>query len=294
MQVAKSKIAAAVIIYNPDESVVSNIKTYASTLEKVYVFDNSINTSSIQSQLSAFDNIVLFQDFENKGIAERLNAACVQARADNFEWLLTMDQDSYFETGMFEKYMQLFIAFENKNTVAQFGCNNKEKGGTTDKHKVDFIHTELMITSGSLVNLAVNKIIGDFDTTYFIDQVDNDYCIRSLMANYSLIHFPNIFITHQFGNKVKRASIKTLYLIKKLKVVHPPLRCYYICRNLLYFLKKFEDQKFEAIEHIKKYTAHYLKQSQFYNGSYWKTKKYIAKAKNDFNTNRMGKIDGEY
>jgi rhamnosyltransferase len=294
VQLPKLKIAATVIIYNPDENVIFNIKSYSGYFDTVYVFDNSTNTSSIQKRIATLDNIEFFQDFENKGIAERLNSASKKASENNFEWLLTMDQDSFFEDGMFEKYLQLFSAFENRNSVAQFGCNNKEKGSNTDRHETGFVQTELMITSGSLLNLSANKIIGEFDTAYFIDQVDNDYCIRSLMANYTLIHFPNIYITHQFGNKVKRASIKTLYLIKKYKVVHPPLRCYYIYRNLLYFLKKFEGQKFEAIQHIKKYTTHYLKQSQFYNGFYWKTKKYIAKAKKDFVEKRMGKIDVEF
>lgn len=291
MQHTNIKIAATVIIYNPDENVIFNINSYASYFDVIYVFDNSTSTSEIQTKIASINNVQLHQNFENKGISERLNDACKKAIEDNFEWLLTMDQDSYFEVGIFEQYVKLFSSFENKTNVAQFGCNNKEKGGNIHQHEKDFISTELMITSGSLVNLNAYKIIGDFDTAYFIDQVDNDYCIRSLIANYSLIHFPNIYITHQFGNKVKRASIKTLYLVKKYKVVHPPLRCYYICRNLLYFLKKFEGQNFDAIKHIETYTKHYLKQSQFYNGAFWETKRYIAKGKMDFLEGKIGKFE---
>jgi rhamnosyltransferase len=294
MQHTNLKIAATVIIYNPDENVISNIKSYVGNFDAVYVYDNSITTSAIQTQIAAIKNVELIQDFENKGIAERLNAACTKAIENNFNWLLTMDQDSSFKKEMIEKYVERFFAYEDKNKVAQFGITLTNKAATPIIEPIEFAATEILITSGSMLNLEAYNIIGPFDTAYFIDQVDNDYCIRSKIAGYDLIRFTNVFLTHQMGADVKRSSIKTLYLIKKYKTVHPPLRCYYIYRNLLYFLKKFENKNSKTVKYIENFTRHYLKQSKLYNGSYFKTQRYFAKAKKDFALNKMGKIDKEF
>ncbi len=293
MQHTDLKIAATVIIYNPDENVISNIQSYADYFGAVYVYDNSTTTSSIQTNIAAIKNVELIQDFENRGIAERLNTACIKAIENNFNWLLTMDQDSSFEKEMIEEYVKHFFAYEDKNRVAQFGITLTNKGAIPNIEPIEFVPTEILITSGSMLNLEAYNIIGPFDTAYFIDQVDNDYCIRSTIAGYSLIRFTNVHLTHQMGNDVKRSSIKTLYLIKKYKTVHPPLRCYYIYRNLLYFLKKFENQNLETVKYIENFTRHYLKQSKLYNGNYFKTQRYFAKAKKDFALNKMGKIDKE-
>jgi rhamnosyltransferase len=294
MQPTAFKIAATVIIYNPDEKVVPNIQSYAKYFSSVYVFDNSSNTSSIQAEIGAIQNVQLFQDFENRGISERLNAACIKAKADNCSWLLTMDQDSYFEDGMIESYLKLFFEFENRDKVSQFGVTLKDIGAEVKVDPVEFVQTDILITSGSFLNLEASNTIGPFDINYFIDQVDNDYCIRSILLNYELIRFTNVYLTHQMGSNVKRSSIKTLYLVKKYKTVHPPLRCYYIYRNLMYFLKKFEGENIETIRYIEKFTLHYLNQSKLYNGSYFKTQRYLNKAKRDFSLNKMGKIDKEY
>ena len=65
-------------------------------------------------------------------------------------------------------------------------------------------------------------------------------------------------------------------------------------RNLLYLEKKFKSENFAIIETLKSEVKKYLKQCLLYNGSFWKTFKYLKKAESDFIDNKMGKIDAEF
>src|SRR3954467_15747776 len=92
------KIGAVVILYNPGEEVVDNIQSYLPYVEKVYVIDNSEKQrEELVSKILSLPNVTYLSDGENKGIAVRLNHASIMAIAEGFEWLLTMDQDSYFD-----------------------------------------------------------------------------------------------------------------------------------------------------------------------------------------------------
>src|SRR6478736_3145595 len=98
------KIATVVILFNPNKKTVENILTYVNKIEKLFVTDNS----STLSQYIRFDFLqektVLIHDGDNKGIAARLNQVCELAIEDGFEYLLTMDQDSYFDESAITNY----------------------------------------------------------------------------------------------------------------------------------------------------------------------------------------------
>ena len=89
------KIAACVILYHPKEKDLQNLSTYLSKVDKLYIYDNTENVST-GTDLKNDPKIVYFSDYENKGIAARLNQACEQAILDGYDLLLTMDQDSSF------------------------------------------------------------------------------------------------------------------------------------------------------------------------------------------------------
>lgn len=284
------KIAASVILYNPDKNTISNIKTYNKYFSKIFVFDNSTKTSDVQNEIANIENVALFQNFENEGISIRLNQACEKAITEGFEWIITMDQDSFFEKETLEKYLKAFYDFENKETVSQFGCNYEQNNPKALINENDFIEVDIMITSGSLLNLKLFNTIGKFDTAYFIDQVDHDYCIRAKLMNYKTIMFPNITLSHVIGKVEKVASFATLYLLKKNRTVHGALRCYYIKRNILYLSNKFNATQIPVIMKLNKIAKYHLKQCLLYNGEYWKTRYYLKKANNDFLACKMGKI----
>ena len=93
------KICGVVVWYNPDK--VSNIKSYLNHLDKLYIVDNSNNNNfELTKNLGEITYIPLLC---NKGIAYALNVGLKKALDEKYDFILTMDQDSEYEEGMFFK-----------------------------------------------------------------------------------------------------------------------------------------------------------------------------------------------
>src|SRR4051794_7088276 len=114
------KIAAVVILYNPPETTLFNIKTYYDYVDKIFVFDNTEGATQSTAEYKNLPKISLYHDFENQGIAKRLNEACKIALEENYEWLLTMDQDTCFSQDAISNYFDCFYSFAAKENVAMF------------------------------------------------------------------------------------------------------------------------------------------------------------------------------
>ncbi len=281
-------IAAVVILYYPSAELLTNISSYYNYVDVLHVFDNSPTPLATD----VFANLLKIQyhhDGENKGIAIRLNAACNLARENGFNWLLTMDQDTKFSPDTIEQYMRCFKAYNTKQHVGVFGTNyTMHPGQLVNPCQADEI--DRVITSGMLVNLHAYTTIGGFDENIFIDLVDDDYCIASRLAGFAVVRFSNIYIEHRLGTLVKSASIKTLFLIKKTKVIHSPLRCYYMYRNLLYLSKKYKHHTDPLSKKLRSLVPKHIIKCLLYGGEARKTVQYVLKAKKDFRNQHMGKI----
>ena len=85
------KIAAVVVLYNPNQDNIDNINRYLNIIDKIYVVDNSEDNII---RISDSEKIKYIKYGENKGMAKALNEGSINAINDGYKWLLTMDQDS--------------------------------------------------------------------------------------------------------------------------------------------------------------------------------------------------------
>lgn len=286
------RIAALVILYRPDEYVVSNIKTYYDYVGKVIVFDNTETEPLLKQELLKLPKIEFYHDYKNEGIAKRLNEGAAMAIKQHFNWVFTMDQDSKFSEEAIKNYLKCFHQFENKEDVDIFGTkHNRLIKTSSEKCKPTEIHE--LITSGSLLNLQSYKTIGSFDEALFIDSVDHDYCIRAKLKGFCLIEFSNINLFHEVGKQVYKSSVKTFFLLKKKKEIHSPLRCYYMYRNLLYLEKKYKDATGTIMKTVRKIVINQIKACIFYGRDTVKVIRYLFAAYQDFKMMKMGKIERE-
>lgn len=283
------KIAAVVILYHPNDSCLTNIKSYIYNVSKVYIFDNTEKESSVKNELVKLSKVSYFHDNENKGLPARLNEAANYAIEDGYDWLITMDQDSFFLEENFTKYINCFSHFQNKETVAMFGTSNF-RSLINSSNQCLWVEGKHLMTSGSLLNLSLFKKIGNFDEALFIDLVDNEYCIRIVLAGYRIVRFSNIYLTHELGNMVYRSSIKTLFLFKKNKEIHTPLRYYYMVRNILYLTKKFEKENLSSVVQLKKDVISRLQKGILYGRYTVDILKHVKMAFSDFKSGKMGRF----
>ena len=284
------KIAVCVILYHPRDTDLENIRSYLPKVDKLYIYDNTENK---KTKLSFENNnkIIYFSDLENKGLSFRLNQACHQAISDGFDFLMTMDQDSSFGLENLNHYFDSIKNYSNKNTVGIFGLEYSTEDKIVNPKNIISQEVYELITSASVINLNNYNEIGGFDENIFIDGVDFDYCFATLKKGFKCILFKNNYFKHSFGVKTKTASIKSLYLIKKEKYLHSPIRIYYIIRNMLYLEKKYGLLFPKYIQERKKRYSSQVISNMTYSKNIFILLKYRFKAIRDFKNNKMGKIE---
>ena len=278
-------IAGVVILYHPDMELLSaNIQTYVSGLKQLYVYDNSENkTPGIEEALTKINPSIQYKFYNtNEGIAKRLNQAMDHAALNQYDYLLTMDQDSSFKVGDFEKYKTL-IQSSTYNNVAQFGVNC-QPDFTQPKEQSEEALT--LITSGSILNLSLTKNIGPFNEALFIDFVDAEFSYRVIQNGYLNLMFSNIVLNHSLGTLVEGRSLGNFK--KSMRIIHTPIRVYYIVRNGLYLYFKAKGltptMKKDVIRCIK-----IIKNDLIYNPQLFSVYKNVFTGIYAFIINRMGK-----
>ena len=277
------KIPATVIWYNPDDENIKNIRTYIDYVEKLYIIDNSKeNNKKLADSLNNLKTEYIYND-KNLGIAKALNLACEKAANDNFEWLLTMDQDSSFDSNSIKSYFRTFEKM-TKNNVGIISPRHILKNDIDKFSDVkESAEVDHVMTSGNLLNLKIWEEIGKFDENLFIDEVDSEICFRIIESGYKVIQLNKIRMFHELGNLEKRN-----FFTRKISVLnHNHIRKYYIMRNKFYMLKKYKKYRLRYIYYILNDFFKVI----FYEKDKLRKLKYMFKGITDFMKNKMGELD---
>jgi len=282
-----AKIAGVVIVYYPDfNKLFINIKTYIDNVEHLYVvFNSPVRKEDANILCSEFSNIQLIINDENVGIASALNQAAQKALSLGYEWLLTMDQDSSFHS---DSYFKAFEKSENKSIAII--SPNPEIDTISNVGDTDTTDEILCaITSGNLLNLKIWKTIGGFEEKLFIDEVDNEYCLRAILNGFKIIRFKNIPLIHKLGQN----KTVSLFFRKYTIIIHPPLRNYYIFRNSLYIFSKYKKEFPDFVRSRKIVLLKVFIKILLFSSEKFKNCRYIFNGVKDYFNNSFGCYKGE-
>jgi len=232
------KCAATVILYNPEDDVFENIASYAKSVDSLIVVDNSTkhNQKLITKLQKSFSNLLYINNEANLGIAQALNIGCNKAIELNYEWILTMDQDSRFIN--FTDYLVCLEKLQNDKKIAILAANTNYNETMDLPQQADCQTKEVLsaITSANFVNLEKFQEIGGFDEKLFIDLVDYDFSLNMQEAGYKILELPFIYVKHSLGEVFHRKNLITRKV--RAKIEHNPQRVYYFTRNYLYVAAK--------------------------------------------------------
>lgn len=233
-------ICATIILYRPSDEIFSNIDSYITEVNKIIVIDNSevINQVIHDKLLVLYSpHIEIIYKNKNLGIATALNIACDRAIELNYDWILTMDQDSRFIN--FGDYIKCLSKHYDNQYLAILAANTQWNAIEHLKEKTtcNFEEKFLAITSANFLNLKLFNKIGRFEDKLFIDMVDHDYCIKANFFGYKIYYLEDIMVEHSLGNLFLRKNFLTRKFRKKIE--HNAQRNYYITRNYLYTWKKY-------------------------------------------------------
>lgn len=239
------KIVAGVVLFNPEARTLNCLSSLNGQVERIYIFDNSIDTIKIKLP----DNVVYLSEGENKGIAYALNKIMERAKADGYKWVLTMDQDSILPYGMIEDFSKYLGRPEIGIICPQ--VIDKRRKYMEAKHGDSEEYIKKCITSSSCTSVDIWEEIGKFDEWLFIDLVDDEFCKRLITSNYKILRLNKWVLDQEFGKIEPKPERVQMFWIKISKMLHNqnfakfsykkfvnPMRVYYTCRNIVYVNRK--------------------------------------------------------
>lgn len=226
------KIYAGIVSYNPElKRLKENILAIKSQVPIIVVFDNgSINIEEIQELISHFVNVILIKSKMNLGIAAALNRLMQWGYEKDYEWMLSLDQDSVCGEDFVVRMIPYLTVEQNLGIVAPV-IVDRNIGVVGHNPNSKYAHVNTCITSGAFAKVYVWKKIGGYDDSMFIDSVDFEYCYRVRKSGYKVIQVRDVQLLHELGE-----SIQKRFLFWKITDYnHSAFRRYYIARNNIYY-----------------------------------------------------------
>ncbi len=241
-------VGSCTVLYNPNESVLTNLNSYSNCVDVSVVVDNSDTKNEISQSLKNDPNFIYIDMDGNKGIAAALNKGIEYLNSKNIDFALTMDQDSLFPTKYYQDIMKLVNKYKTDYSV--IGLNfNQENGGLDE-----IIEVAYWITSGNFVNISDFMSVGGFMNELVIDYVDFELGYKFKKNGFKICYLKDFSLKHTIGNPIEIHLFgKTYYAMN-----HSPIRYYYRYRNA-YYLYHFVDRQFFKKEYYKEMIVNTLK-----------------------------------
>lgn len=248
------KICAGMVLLNADfEKTVANAENILNQVDMLFFSDNgSDNIDRFVEYFKDNKKTKFILNDTNLGIAHALNEILGAAHTNNYDWVLTLDQDTQCDSNMINVYSR-YIHDTSLGIISPF-IIHRGRLSVDDYKRMPLYETEYIpdfdrcITSASLTNVKAAVQCGGFNDELFIDAVDFDFNQRLLMNNYRLLKANDTFIVQEIGNRIplkKISKIHNAFVSKSKKrtiyfSVHADFRLYYMARNYKWFMKKYK------------------------------------------------------
>ena len=264
--VTVSQCVAILVTWQPDLAVLQRLMTklLQQGVDIAVVDNGSVNQSEVAALITNLANhrsnqavsqespatITWLPWTENKGLAAGMNQGLSWAAEHHYQLAWLFDQDSDVSEG-FCRHM--LSAWQN-------GCQLTEKlaalgprlvdpdtGRKTPFRRFRLIHrsdcklagsddlylADFLISSGTLLALSALGEIGDMKASYFIDNVDLEWCFRARSHGWQILGCDRAQLLHNIGEASNNPLVK-----RGVMVSHGPLRYYYSTRNRIHLRRQ--------------------------------------------------------
>ena len=221
-------INGVVVLYNPGEEVIENIKSYQSFCHKLFVMDNSLEVNDkVVNILKEFPNVVYTSLNGNKGIAKALKEGMKLSIKDKSDYTLTMDQDSVFPTDKLDVIKDYIEKYSNEYAIIGLNFNSESR-------EAKLVEEKYLLTSGNFIKNEDYEKIEGFKEELFIDWVDFDLDEQFYHIGKKVGYINEVSLKHTMGNP----ETHKLMGKKVTALNHSLVRYYYRYRNGLYLYKR--------------------------------------------------------
>ncbi|MBP1638601.1 MAG: hypothetical protein H6Q17_184 [Bacteroidetes bacterium] len=223
------KILGIVSVYYPEiEELEANVISYLPYLDKLILWENTPAKDSRLHLLSIQnDKLEVRTTGKNEYLAFPFNQAIEEARKMGCTHFLTMDQDSRFEDGHFECYLDQIKKNEDPS-IGVFGPNIVMRiphvvyANPILPERIKYLPEGGVVTSGSVYRMELfhdGGFLEDF-AVYFLDPY---MCLKARKMGYTIVVCTDVLMNHRgYAMKSKNGLMVNNY---------PPLNTYYYIRN---------------------------------------------------------------
>lgn len=229
-------VCAVLVSWQPDPQFTQRVTRIREQVDAVIVVDNASSGAAAETIRQIASHTELLANSTNLGVAAALNRGLAQAQASGYQMALLLDQDSWLEDGMVKHMMTEWQAAASE-LPGVLGAGFQDQGrsestsvdSTAGADRVDWV-----ITSGSLIDIALWQQLGGFREDFFIDFVDTEYCQRVRKAGRAVLRTRAHLMQHHIGaHTTHRILGHTTHTSN-----HSANRRYYITRNYMVMLRE--------------------------------------------------------
>jgi len=198
------------ILFDPEQNALENIQNANRFGYKSVVYINRASSQFI-ADLNSLDVIVLGRN-KNFGIGVAFSELEDYLKEYGIEYFLYFDQDTAVADHAW-KYIQYSYKefFSSPEIGLVFYGSNKSS------------YSKLVVSSGCLFSMGVIRKLGNHDSTFFVEGVDYEFCLRLKNSNYKIrnVYLESIdHLTLQNGNSLTKFGFEVnirIYGNKRLK-----------------------------------------------------------------------------
>ena len=236
------------IIDRPIESVLRQTHP----VDAILVVDNASTDDTLEQP--CLNDAIILRHRENTGTSGGVHSGMRFALEHDYDWIWLLDADSVPEADALEKLLDLYSSWpQNRQEETGFlAClpYNMQDGAplyggvftqsgfaraspTPAEH---YYPCHVTIWSGCLYRLAAVRQIGLPNPNYVLDWGETEYGYRVMKAGYQGVIDQDAVLRHNIRGypSLAEAAFKLGPITLRL-FEFPPIRCYYTCRNSLYF-----------------------------------------------------------
>ena len=240
----RPSVCGVVVTFHPEPTLLQTLAELVRECGRVVVVDNG-SGDAICARLATVPGVEVIALAANLGVAAALNRGAVRAKELGVEWMVTFDQDSRPRPGMVAAMWETHLLFPTAAMVGpciedalpgakpyRWVCRHARWPGLfqrRDATRGDIEEVTMMVTSGSMVDLAVWTSLCGFDESLFIDYVDTEFCLRVIGADRTVAVSSAAVLEHRLGQRQARQVLGQEFR----PTHHAAFRHYYIARNRL-------------------------------------------------------------
>jgi rhamnosyltransferase len=221
-------LTAIVTAYHPDARLEEIVSAALDCCAAVVVVDNTPGASEPPAAALPVDARIRFvRTGSNLGLAGALNVA-VASLSPECDGVLFLDQDTVLEPHLVPR----LLADLDDPTIGVVGPTPVE-AGTGRRYErfgsgaVGLVDVDSLITSGMLARREVLDGAGPFRDEFFVDWVDNDYCLRLRARGVRIVRDGSVLLPHAIG----QTRTHRLLGVPIRVIEYPSWRHYWVMRN---------------------------------------------------------------